>query len=327
MIDTLIFSLNAVLPLILLVLIGYLLRKKGLFTDEFLRIANKFCFRFCFFSTMFINIYKIEKFDPVYADLAVFTVISILVLMAIGLVYALIFIKDPRQKGVMIQAFYRSNYAIIGIPLVTMLFGEGNGAVAAIVLACTIPVFNASAVIFLTIFVRAEGQKISLWSIVKKILTNPLIDGILLGLVCQLLRPHFGGWTLEKGEIRFIYRTFESLSKITSPFALIILGGQFRFSATKRLLPQISVAVIARLIFAPLAGLTAAHLCFPHFSAQEFAALVPLFGSPVAVASAIMANQMHNDGELAGQILVWTTLLSGLTIFVTIVILRLLGIL
>ena len=226
----------------------------------------------------------------------------------------------------MVQAFYRSNYAIIGIPLVTLLFGESGGAAAAIVLACTIPIYNASAVVLLTVFVRENGARISVWSIIKKILANPLIDGILLGLICQLIRPYLGGWTLKESNLRFVYRTLENLSRITAPFALIILGGQFRFSAAKRLLPQITVAVLARLVFAPLVGLTAAHICFPHFSAQEFAALVPLFGSPVAVASAIMANQMHNDGELAGQILVWTTLFSGLTIFAIIVILRLLGI-
>lgn len=326
MIDTLFFSLNAVLPLILMVCIGYVLRQKGFFTEEFLKVANKFCFRFCFFSTLFVSIYNVESFDPVYKDLAVYASASIFVLILVGIVYAMLFVKDPRQKGVMAQAFYRSNYAILGVPLVANLFGDTGVPTAAIVLACTIPIFNISAVFVLTMFLRDGDNKISIWEIFKKILTNPLIDGIAVGFICQLLRPHLGGWTLKESNLRFIYKTIENLSKITTPLALIILGGQFKFSAALHLLPKISVAVTFRLIIAPLFGLFGAHIFFPHFGAQEYAALLPLFGSPVAVASAIMANQMHNDGELATQILVWSTLFSGITIFILIAALRFVGI-
>lgn len=326
MFDTLSFSMNAVLPLVLLVVIGYVLRQKNFFTDDFLSTANKFCFRFCFFSTMFVSIYNIQSFDPKYADLVIFTIIALFSLIAIGVIYAMIFVKDPKQKGVMAQAFYRSNYAILGVPLVMNLFGENGVPCAAFVLACTIPIFNISAVILLSVFIKNENNKISLVSIIKKIAQNPLIEGIALGFVCQLLRPYLGGWTLKESNLRFVYRTIENLSKITTPFALIILGGQFKFSAARQLLPKITVAVFFRLIFAPCAGLFAAHMFFPHFGGPEFAALLPLFGSPAAVASAIMANQMHNDGELATQIVVWTTLLSGITIFILIAILRAIGI-
>lgn len=326
MLDTLLFSLNAILPLICLVIIGYVLRQKGWFDDEWLKKANKFCFKFCFFCTMFVSVYTIKSFDSVYKDVAIYTVCAIFALMAIGFVYVSLFIKDPKQKGVVIQSFYRSNYAIIGIPLVTMLFGEEGVAAAAIVLACTIPIFNTSAVIFLTIFVNDGSKKINVLDILKKIFTNPMISGILCAFACQLIRPYLGGWTLKDGNLRFIYRTIEYLSKVSSPLALVILGGQFHFSAAKKLLPQISVAVFARLIMAPALGLYFAHLLFPSFGGTEYAALVPVFGSPVAVASAIMAQQMDNDGELARQILVWTTLLSSISLFVIIVILRSLGI-
>lgn len=322
MLDTLFFSLNAVLPLISLVVIGYILRQKNVFTDEFLKIANKFCFRFCFFSTMFTSIYNISGFDKAYKDLALFAICSIFALMAAGILYAVIFIKDNRQKGVMAQAFYRSNYAIIGIPLVTNLFGENGTASAAIVLACTIPIYNIAAVILLSVWVNDGASKQSPLKILKKIAQNPLLQGIFAGFICLLIRPYLHGWTLKDGEVKFIYRTIENLAKITTPLALIILGGQFTFSSAAHLLPQITAGVLSRLVFSPLLGLAAAHALFPAFSAQEYAALIPLFGSPVAVASAIMAREMKNDGELATQILVWTTLFSGITIFIIIVVLR-----
>ena len=324
--DTFLFSFNAILPIICLVLLGYVLRRNNIFTDEFLKVGNKFVFSFCFFSTMFMNIYGIQSFDPVYRDLTVFAALAIISLMAIGLVFVLLFVKDPAQKGVLLQSFYRSNFAIIGIPLAQSLFGDRGGPAAAIVLAVTIPLYNVSSVIFLTVFVKEGNQKIALGKILYRVATNPLIDGICAGFVCLLLRPHLNGWTLKDGNLRFIYKTIENLARITSPMALIILGGQFKFSAAKHLLPQITVGVIARLVLAPVLGLTAAHFLFPGFGGPEFAALTALFGSPVAVASAIMAVQMHNDGELANQLLVWTTLLSSVTIFCIIAFFRAWGI-
>ena len=324
--DTFIFSLNAVLPIVGLVVLGYILRKNNVVTDDFLKMANKFVFTYCFPCLMFTNVYNIEKFNSVYRDLAIFAVLSILSLITLGTVFSLIFIKDPRQKGVMIQSFYRSNFAIIGIPLAASLYGARGGPAAAIILACTIPLYNASAVIFLTIFVKQGKQKVSFSNLLLKIITNPLIEGILAALLCLCIRPYLGGWTLKTGSFRFVYRIIEDVSKITSPFALIILGGQFRFSAAKKLFPQISAAVFAKLVLAPVLGLTAAHFFCPQFGGPEYAALVALFGSPIAVASAIMAAQMDNDGELANQILVWTTLLSAVTIFANVALFRAVGI-
>jgi malate permease and related proteins len=324
--DTLIFSLNAVLPIIIPVLLGYILRQKNVLTDDFIKTGNYFVFTYCFPCLMFVNVYSIQEFNAIYRDIAIFSSISIILLILLGLIWTLLFIRDPRQKGVMIQAFYRSNFAIIGVPLAASLYGSGSDPVTAIVLACTIPLYNASAVVFLTIFIKDSHHKISAGTIAYRIITNPLIEGILAALLCLIIRPYMHGWTLKSGGLRFIYKTIESISKITTPFALIILGGQFRFSATKKLLPKISAGVFAKIVLAPVLGLTAAHFFCPQFKGPEYAALLALFGSPIAVASAIMANQMDNDGELAGQILVWTTLLSAVTIFCFVSFFRSIGI-
>ena len=108
--------------------------------------------------------------------------------------------------------------------------------------------------------------------------------------------------------------TIDALAVIAPWLSLIILGGRFRFSAIKKLLPQISAAVIARLIITPAVGMTLSYflprwLNLAPLSGADYAALFALFASPVAIASVAMADQMGSDSELAGQILVWTTLL------------------
>lgn len=336
--ESFIFSINAVLPLVLLSAIGYFLRRANFLTEEFIKVGNNFLFRVCLSSLMFVNIYSIKEFSLTYLKIMAFTVASILTMVLVSFVFCAFFVKDPKQKGVIAQNFFRSNFAIIGIPLAQTLFGEKGGAVGAVILSCTIPLFNIFAVIALTIFIKDDSDvqpndaaahknhKISVKSILYKIITNPLIDGVLAGAVVLAVRPYANGWSLKDGDFRFLYKTIENLSKIASPLALVILGGQFKFSAVKRLFSKIFFSVLMRLVIVPVVGLSIAHLLFPEFSGPEFAGLLALFGTPAAVSGVIMAYQMNNDGELAGQILVWTTLFSGFTLFLFITFFRATGI-
>ncbi|QTQ15924.1 AEC family transporter [Treponema parvum] len=313
--ESFVFSMNAVLPLVCLTALGYALRQSNFFNDDFIKAGNKFVFSVCLPCLMFVNIYNIKKMSSAYYKVMLFASVSMLALIAIGTLFCVFFVRDPKQKGVMAQAFFRSNFAIIGIPLARSIFGDEGGAMGAVILACSIPLFNISSVFLLTVFLKEGQKRISVRSILYKILKNPLIDGIFFGGLMVALRPYVNGWTLKDGEIRFVYRVIEELAKAASPFSLVILGGQFQISAVKRLFSKIAFAVFVRLVAVPVAGLFAAHLIFTDFKGPEYAALLALFGSPIAVASAIMANQMNNDGELAGQILVWTTFFSGLTLF------------
>ncbi|MGN1154712.1 MAG: AEC family transporter, partial [Agathobacter sp.] len=110
------------------------------------------------------------------------------------------------------------------------------------------------------------------------------------------------------------------LSKISSPLALIILGGQFDFAAVKELRKQIAIGTLARVVIVPtiaigLAITLSTFTSLIDFSAEVYPAFIALFGTPVAVSSAIMAQEMDNDGTLAGQLVVWTSIASIFTIF------------
>lgn len=319
--DSFIFTINAILPIVLLVALGYILRKYNIISENFIKDCHKFNFRYGFFAMVFCNMYSIESFSSQYRNLMLFSVISILCLVASGFIIGGLFIKDNRQKGVMAQAAFRSNFAIIGIPLAQNLFGEEGARCAAVLIATTIPLFNIFAVISLTVFLKNDDVEIErpsfgeqAKSIAIKLLKNPMIQGVLAGAVCLLIRPHTNGWTLKNGDIRFVYKTLDTLSKMCTPLALVMLGGQFKFSAVRKLLGKIIFGVTYKILIGPVLGLLAAWYFFPEFKGPEYASLIALFGTPVAVASAIMADQMQNDSELAGQILVWSTLFSVLTL-------------
>ena len=332
MADSILFSINAVFPIVLVAAFGFFCRKNSTLTDEFLKTGNKFCFKYCFFAMMFCNVYKIDSLAEIRWNSIVTALIIVLLLFVAGLAFVVSFVKDKRQKGVILQAIFRSNFAIIGIPLASNIFGDEGQQAAALISAFSVPMFNVLAVVSLVLFTRDEksSAKAQVVSIIKKILTNPLILGTACGMACLAVRPYCGEWRLSTGNLRFIYKAVDSLAVIAPWLSLIILGGSFRFSAIKRLLPQISVAVAARLLFAPAVGMTLSYflprwLNLAPLSGADYAALFALFGSPVAIASVAMADQMGSDSELAGQILVWTTLFSAFTVFAQTALLRHIG--
>lgn len=326
LIEIFLFAFNGVMPIVLLILLGYFLKRIKLFDDSFLRVANKFVFNAALPVLLFFNVYNIGSFGEIEWSAVVFVTGVIFLLFVAGLVYSILFVKDKKQKGVVWQSFFRSNFAIIGLPLSEALGGTEGIAVASILSAFSIPLFNALAAVSLSVFVSDEGKgKIKVKDIILRIVKNPLIIGVFAGFVVLFIRSLIPENTFSvKNDLPFIYDFIEMLSRIASPLALVVLGGQFRFDAVKELRKQIIPAVAARIVFAPALGIVLAILLsdYFNFTAAHYAAFVALFGSPVAVSSAIMAQQMDNDGQLANQILVWTSIFSVFTVFIAVTVLK-----
>ena len=335
MFDIFMFAFNAILPIILLIALGYFLKQKNFLTDEFLSVGNKFVFKVGLLCLLFINVYSVESFNSIDWLLILFVELAIFLIFGLGLIYVKFFVSEAKQKGVVLQCLFRSNYAIIGLPLAASLGGSKGLEVAAILSAFTVPVFNILGVIALSMYVdgKTDYKKVLI-----NICKNPLIIGVVLGLVALGIRSFIP--LNESGELifsfsrdlKFLYSAIENISKIASPLALIILGGTFNFSQTKGMFKQVVSGTVGRTVIVPLIIITSAVLLskyttFFNFDNTVYPAFIALFASPVAVSSAIMASQMDNDGELAGQYVVWTSVVSIVTIFIIVVILRSIGLL
>ena len=326
-------AFNAVAPIILMIALGYFLRNKGMLGDEFLRHGNKLVFKLCLPSMLFINIYNVPSLAGIRWGMVFFGSVALCVIFLVGLAVALLTTPEGKRRGVVLQCSFRSNFAIIGLPLAAALGGTEAEAVAAVMSSVTVPLINILAVIALSMFVYENG-KISVKNILLDIVKNPLIQGVALGMVCLVLRwaqvELFGEvvFALNR-QTKFFYTVLTWLKNITTPLALLVLGGQFVFSAVKELKKEIIISTLCRLVLAPVIGIGGAYLaarvglvaCGP----ADYPALVALFASPVAVSSAIMATQMKNDEQLATQLVVWTTLFSAVTIFFIVCILMALG--
>ncbi len=331
-------AINAVMPIILLILLGYLLRQKHFLTDNFLKIGNSLVFKVCLPCMLFINVYDIDGFSVIPWDMVVYSVGMICLIFVLGLATALAATRVPERRGVILQCTFRSNYAIIGLSLAGALGGSEAVAVGAVLSAFSIPAFNILAVIALSVFVgKQEKSGNGFQRILKGIVTNPLIIGVLLGLLCVGIRgletKLFGTVVFSiKGNTKFLYTAMNNLKSVASPLALIVLGGQFTFSAVKGMFKEIAIGTAWRVVIAPLLGIGGAILLsrytsWLHCGVNEYPALIALFGSPVAVSSAIMAGSMGNDEQLATQLVVWTSLCSIVTVFAQVFILMSAGLL
>ncbi len=332
--DKLLFTFNVILPIILPILLGYILKKINFLKEEFLNGINKLVFVVLLPVLLFSNLYLADLSNINWTFCGIAS-LAILALFFVGLVVVL-FIKDPKQKGVMLQASFRSNYAIIGIPLATLLGGEEAGAQAAVVAAISVPIFNILAVIALSMFDKGENNKIDIKRILYKIVTNPLIIGVVSGIVVCLIgmlvdrasgNTRFLYHALNKndGTVKFIGTTIDYIGRCATPMALIVLGGKFEFSAVKKLWPQLTISVVLRLVITPTIMLFIFYF-IGYNTKTDFAILIALFATPIAVSSVPMAAQMGQDEELAGQIVVWTSALSAFSLFFIILICSLISI-
>lgn len=331
MADAFIFAANSVLPIVILIALGYVLKRAGLLTKGFLDVGNKLTFRVLLPVMLFCNVYSIDRITDINLVFVLYGIIGVFVIFLLAIAACCAFTKDSAKRGTLIQAVFRSNYAIIGIPLAASLFGDKGAAAAGVMSAFCVPMFNILAVITLTVFNgSSEKHRVDVKKVLLGVVTNPLIIGTVAGLACLGLRELFVMWDISfrLSDVTIVYKSLENIKAICTPFALIVLGGRFEFSAVPKLRNEIIFGTVLRTVAVPLLGLSVAYIFRESFSlsGEHFAAYVGVFATPVAVSSAIMAKEMGADDELAGQLVVWTSLVSTLTIFVIVTALVMLGV-
>ena len=310
--ENLMISANAVLPMCLVMALGYGTRRLGWIRREEISAINKIAFRIFLPCLLYYNVYCSDlsgSFDPL---LMAYAVGGVLLTFGLSLGYTLLTEKLPERRGVMIQGMFRSNYVIMGIPVATALLGADQLGTVSILIAVVVPLFNMLSVIVLEVF---RGQKPKPLHILGQIAKNPLVIGSVLGiltLAAGIRLPHI------------LEQTIQNISAIASPLQLFLLGAFFQFSGLKTYRRELVTVSAAKLIVAP--GLFLGLGALLGFRGVAFVSLIGVFASPTAVNSFTMAQQMGGDAELAGDIVVTTSAVSILTMFLWIFLFKSLGV-
>lgn len=323
--EVFLFSFNAVMPILLLVFLGYFLRLIHFADDAFFKKANTMVFKIFLPVLLFVNIYEIESFKSLNFKAVMYCVAAIFAVFVFGYIISHLVTKKRSHLGVLAQCSFRSNYAIIGIPLALSLGGEEAVAFASVLSAVAVPMFNIMAVILLSHYV-GEKEKGAVKKTLMTTAKNPLIIGVVIGIVTLLIRSLIpitteGNLVFSiEGSLPFVYKSLKNLAAVASPLALIVLGARFDFKAVGSLRREIITGTLMRVVMAPVIGLGGAILLSEftdvfNFTATEYPAFISLFATPTAVSSAVMVGEIGGDEQLAGQLVVWTSIVSMLTIY------------
>ncbi len=329
--ESFIFALEAVAPIVLMVVIGYIFKRIGLMNEMFAKMANKLVFRVFMPVMLFVKIYGMQDMSGYGFTYLIYSAIAIIAVFAVSVPACIILTKHKDRRGVLVQAIFRSGYSLIGIPLAQSLYGEEGAGAAVILSAVGIPIFNVLAVISLSALGESEeGKKPSVGKIVLDILKNPLIIGIAAAMICvgaRAIVPE--SVTFRLSDINPLFAILNYLTDLAIPLALLTLGAQFEFSAVAALKKEIIFGVLMRTVIVPAITVGLAFILTENgtfaFGPAHFATLVAMFATPVAVPSVPMVQEVGGDTTLAGQLVVWSTLVSALTLFITTFLLKMGG--
>ena len=313
MYDSFSAALRVVVPMVILMAAGYLVRVGGTITRKAMRDYDKVIFRLFMPVMLFKNIYEIDLSQGIAWRDMVFASVCLLVIFAFALKIPRMLTNDGKKYSVIGQAVLRCNYILFGVAVSEALYGEGNSGAVVMLGVLVIPAINILSPVIIEAGTSGHSSAGKLFAAVLK---NPMIIGALLGLAFKALGVNIPP---------LIWQVIRSISNSTTTISFISLGvGLDMASAVsdrKLLLWGIFLRMcIIPLVFMPLSVLAG-------FRGGSLCAMMVVFAAPTAVASYPMAVAMGADGDLAGQLVCMTTLLSVITIFLWTFVLRSMGLL
>ena len=311
MLQNFIICVNAVIPSAIYLAIGVILKASGAISDKEVKRFTHVIFLALYPFMMFDNLYDRNLQENLDAGLIVYGIFITLLQLAVSWAFVCRIEKDNYQRGAMIQALYRGNFVLMGLPIAINLFGKGNVAPVAVVILFIVPIYNASAVI---LFEHFRGGRADILDLIKRIFTNPIIEGALAAILLMLLN-------IKLPET--MHGAVTALSDATSPVALILLGAGLNIQAFRSDRRRIVICTLGKLIVFPALGIAGAVAL--GFTGVPLVALTIMLTTPVALASFAMASSMEGNGELAGELVVITTMLSCVTMPVWLFILKTAG--
>ncbi len=306
-------SFSAVFPLMCLLSLGYFLALLKMYEEKFYKQINALCFKVFLPILIFINIYK-ANFDLSRSIfLILFSLVSVFIFFALLAFVIPRIISEKKDSGVLIQAGFRSNIVLFGLPVASTLYGAEGLQTISILVAFVIPLYNVLSVFILQIY---SEKKVSISNVLIGVAKNPLIIASLLGFV-------FTGFAIDLPIL--VENTLSSIGAIVTPLSLIALGATFKIKEISKFRKSLYIGIVAKLICMPLFVLPLG--VYFGLRPVEIVALMAVLVSPTAVASYTMAQNMGANDELAGQLVVFTSILSIFSIFAWISVLQILGIL
>lgn len=313
--ENLIFSLNATVPVFAMIILGMFFKKIGIIDDVFASKMNKFVFLIPLPVLLFKDLATLD-FNTIWDTKFVLFCFFITILCILIVTLLSFLLKNKQNQGEFIQASYRSSAALLGIALIQNVYGKAT--MAPLMIIGSVPLYNIMAVVVLSFFSpERKGLSKEVWlKTIKGILTNPILIGIVVGILWSLL--HLPMPTM-------LDKTVTSIGNVATPLGLMAMGATFNY---KEALGDLKPALCAS--FIKLFGFCAMFLplaIYLGFQGEQLIAILVMLGSATTVSCFVMAKNMGHTGILTSTVVMLTTIFSGFSITMWLYILKGMGLL
>lgn len=310
MLDNFFLCLNGIAPIFLLTLLGVFLKRRGMFDDTFCTKANNLVFKLSLPSMLFYDIATCDIAKQFDGKMVLVAVVCVLTMFFVSMGIAMAVTRDNGKRAAFAQGAFRSNYAILGVPLTKALFEADVAINASVILAICVPIFNVLAVVALNIFLQKKG---GILGVIKGIITNPLIIGAALGAIVSLIKIPMPPLVLK---------TVSYLGQMCVPLALLIIGASLKMARGSNMALAIGSSLL-KVVGTPLLFLFPAMLI--GIEGARLGVLFVYFAAPSAVSGYIMMRNMGGDYDMSGNIVLISTAMSFFVIFIGILVMKTIG--
>lgn len=313
--ENFLYSVNVTFPIFLVMVIGWFLKQKGMLTEDFVTVANRFNFKVTLPFMLFRDIAAVDIYGTFDLTYVLFCAIASSICFWVIWGLTRLFMKDQSMRGAFVQASFRSSAAVMGLAFIDNIYG--SSVMGPMMIIGAVPLYNIYSVLVLTFEGEVPDGKRDTSKIRQaavNIVRNPIIISIFLGIAASLLRLDFP---------TVIDKTVDNVARMATPLALVTMGAGFKGrEALKRIRPTLAAAFVKLVaqaaVFIPVAA-------WMGFTGEKMVAIVIMLAAPTTPSCYIMAKNMKNDGVLTASIIVMTTLLAAFTLTGWIFLLRSMG--
>ena len=297
------FSVGAILPVFGVMVLGFLLRRRSFLTQGFCQTGNRLVFNLCLPAMLLRQIASMGGVRAADGSFLLYAFAATLAGVLAVWLPAHFFMKNKTQVGAFAQGAFRGNTALLGAALLQSICG--SQAYAPLIILAAVPVYNVLSVVVLSLEAGGGGtlDRARVLGALKQVARNPILLGILAGMPFALT-----GRSIPLPADKVL----SMLGGLASPLSLLVIGAGFRWQAALEKRRTTLLAALVKLVLLPAAALPPAAAL--GFRGEALVALLVMSGTPSAVSSYIMAENMGNDGVLANGIVAVTTLLSAVTL-------------
>lgn len=294
--------ITTIIPIFLIIILGWLARIRGFIPLEFLEPANRLVFHIAIPAMIFQSISKGSlalNFNPL---------VLAVTLGCLGLFFFFAWAAgtlinvEKKQMGTFMQSCFHGNLGYIGLAVAFYFLGDTGLATASILAGFVMILQNFLAVIALQDFSNKMSWKKNITNTIIKILKNPVIVSAIAGILFLA-----SGFSLPL----VISRSLDILSGLALPLALLLIGASLSFDKVRSSLFFVLSAGIIKLILLPGLGFIIYNFC--NIPAQSYLPGLILLASPTATITYIMAKEMKGDSDFAVAAISLSTLLSSIT--------------